>query len=95
MNIRIKPGAWAASVHTPETFIPTASIITDAILHRDDETDDFVFEFEYNGRLWTVGGEHVEIISDNTPKQINNTFITPTMTDAWERAWHKATRSVK
>lgn len=95
MNIRVKPGAWIASVDTPETFVANMSITTDAILHKDDETNDFVFEFEYNGRLWTVGDEHVEITSDNTPRQINSTFITPAMTDKWEDAWRRATGSVK
>lgn len=95
MNIRIKPGAWVASVNTSEVFTANISINTDAVLHKDEETNDFVCEFEYNGRMWTVDIEHVEIISDNTPKQINSAFITPTMTDAWERAWRRATGSVK
>jgi len=91
MNIRIRPGAWLASVNESGVFIPSISIVADAILHRDDETDDAVFEFEYNGQMWTVGSEHVDLIRDDTPRHDTSAFITKAMTDAWESAFKRAT----
>lgn len=72
MMIRTRPGAWIASVNTTEVATLQTQIITDAIIHMDEETGDHVFEFIYNGRQWTVGHESVELIDIKESRPCQN-----------------------
>ncbi len=61
MLIRTRPGAWIASVDSPDAGRLSVSILVHAIALCDE--DGCVLEFVYHGEHWTIDSESVEFIS--------------------------------
>lgn len=62
MFIRIMPGSVIVGTTIKAVATIQVATVKHAVCHRDEESGDFVFEFEHAGNYWTVGHEDVETI---------------------------------